>query len=76
MKSKFLSLGTRDLIKGGVLSAIVAVLTAVYEAISANGFDNINWKTVITTAVLTIISYFIKNLSTNSEDKLLTKEPK
>lgn len=59
-RSKLFSLNKRDFLKGLFISIITAVLTVLYSGIQDGEID---WKLTATTAILTAISYIIKNLS-------------
>lgn len=75
MKSGFLSLDTKDFIKGLLLSVFTSVISIVYTSVQSGSlvFDT---KTIATTALTTALGYIMKNLLTNSEDKFLKKEGK
>lgn len=75
MKSRFLSLNTKDFIKGLLLSVFTSVISIVYTSVEAGNltFDK---KAIATTALTTALGYIMKNLLTNSEDKFLTSEGK
>jgi hypothetical protein len=75
MKSGFLSLDTKDFIKGLLLSVFTSVISIVYTSVQSGSlvFDT---KTIATTALTTALGYIMKNLLTNSEDKFLKPEGK
>lgn len=73
MKSTFLSLNTKDFIKGLVLAVLTSVLTIVYTSVQA-GSLTFDLKTISTAALTSGLSYIMKNLLTNSSDQLLKKE--
>jgi len=75
MKSNFLSLNTKDFIKGLLLSVFTSVISIVYTSVQMGNlvFDK---KAIATTALTTALGYIMKNLLTNSEDKFLTSEGK
>lgn len=75
MKSSFLSLNTKDFIKGLLLSVFTSVISIVYTSVQMGNlvFDK---KAIFTTALSTALGYIMKNLLTNSEDKFLTPEGK
>lgn len=75
MKSGFLSLNTKDFIKGLLLSVLTSVITIVYTSVQ-NGNLVFDKKTIMTTALTTALGYIMKNLLTNSKDKFLTPEGK
>lgn len=75
-RSKFLSLNTRDFLKG----LFVAVLTAVFVFLQTVVVDPelMNWKSVMIkcgwTALAAALGYLVKNLFTNSTGEILTSE--
>lgn len=76
-KSKYGKLNWQDFLKGLGLSVSSAILASIQQIVAVDGnFDNVSYKGITTVALITLIAYLGKNLSTNSEDKLLTKEPK
>jgi hypothetical protein len=77
MRSKFLRLNTRDFIKGLIVATICTFVTGTYQLIANGG--TVNWitiKPVVIAALGSAISYFTKNLLTNSKGEFLTFEPK
>jgi branched-subunit amino acid transport protein len=75
MKSTFLNLNLRDLIKGFAVAIVTALLTGIYQVIQSGGV--IDWTTikpVVLAAIGAGLSYIIKNYLTNSKDEILTKE--
>ena len=76
MKSSFLKLNWKDFIKGLILAFITALITGFYELLQegAFAFDWVTLKPVLMVSIAAALSYLIKNLLTNSEDKLLTAE--
>jgi uncharacterized MnhB-related membrane protein len=75
MKSAFLSLNTKDFLKGLVVSVLTSVLTIVYTSLQS-GSLTIEWKAVGTAAITAALAYITKNYLTNSEDQIHKKEPK
>jgi len=75
MKSGFLSLDTKDFIKGLLLSVFTSVISIVYTSVQMGNlvFDK---KAIATTALTTALGYIMKNLLTNSEDKFMKPEGK
>lgn len=75
MKSGFLSLNTKDFIKGLLLSVFTSVISILYTSVEAGNlvFDK---KAILTTALTTALGYIMKNLLTNSEDKFMKSEGK
>ena len=75
MKSNFLSLGWKDILKGLVMAFLSALLTGIYQLFQTS--SALNWitiKPVVFVAIGAMLSYLIKNFFTNSQDQLLTKE--
>lgn len=68
MNSKFFKLSNYDLIKGGIVSVISAVLTILLTQIQ-NGI--IDWKAVYTVALISSISYILKQLGTDEQGNAL-----
>lgn len=76
MKSNFLNLNWKDLVKGFIVAVITAIITAVYEAIQA-GTIQFTWpffEPVLITALGAGLAYLIKNWLTNSNDQFVKKE--
>ncbi len=76
MKSNFLALGIRDVIKSVILFFITTLIAGLYQVIQAGGLTWENVKTALVTAVLATIAYLSKNLLTNNKDEFLTKSRK
>jgi len=77
MKSNFLTLNTRDFIKGLIIVIICSFITGFYQLIANGG--TINWitlKPVVIAAVGAGVSYLTKNLLTNSKGNFMEGEPK
>jgi len=75
MRSKFLTLNVRDFFKGLVVAVITAILTFAYEALQAGTlFEMESIKKVGMVALAALIAYLIKNLLTNSQGEILTKD--
>ena len=75
MRSTFLRLNVRDLLKGLLLAFITAVVTGVYELLQVA--SALNWETLKPTLLVAgaaALSYLIKNLFTNKEGEVLTTE--
>jgi len=74
--SKLWNLNTRDFIKGLLVAIITAVLTFLTEVLQVGGaFDADFFKKLAIAATIGFLSYLIKNLLTNSNDQVITKEP-
>jgi hypothetical protein len=76
MKSKFLTLDSRDFIKGLIVVTICTFITGIYQLIANGG--TINWltiKPVVIAALGSAVSYLTKNLLTNSKGDFMRGEP-
>ena len=74
MNSSLLTLNSKDWIKGLVVAVITAIITVVYNTIQA-GVLVLDWKAISVAGISAALAYITKNLLTNSQDQLLTKEP-
>lgn len=74
MNSSLFSLNSKDWIKGLVVAVLTAVITVVYNTIQV-GELVLDWKAISVAAISAALAYITKNLLTNSNDQLLTKEP-
>lgn len=73
--SSFLSLNAKDLVKGLVVAALVAVLGSVESILSAGELPTADqWASIAKMAGAAVISYLVKNLFTNSQDELFKKD--
>ena len=75
MNSPYLSLNSRDFVKGLIVAIITAVITMLYTSIQAGDFV-LDWKAIGMTALSSGLAYIMKNLLTNSNDQILVKETK
>ena len=75
MNSAFLTLNSKDFLKGLVVAVITAVITIVYTSVQA-GHLNFDWKAIGVTALSSALAYIMKNLFTNNNDQLLKKDTK
>jgi hypothetical protein len=73
---EFLSIGTKDVIKGAIMAAIAVVLTALITSIDAGHFPSSfeDIKPMLVSAVGAFVTYLLKNLFTNSDGKFLKRE--
>ena len=74
MKSNFLNLNFKDILKGLLTAIITAISAYIYEAIQSGNLTAIDWKFVGSTALIAAIGYLTKNLLTNSEGTPLKTE--
>lgn len=75
MKSKFLSLNSRDFINGLIVVMFCTFITGLYQLIANGGI--INWltiKPVVIAAIGSGVAYLTKNLLTNSKGRFMMKE--
>lgn len=74
MNSSLFTLNSKDWIKGLVVAVLTAVITVVYSTIQT-GTLVLDWKAISIAAISAALAYITKNLLTNSNDEILTKEP-
>lgn len=76
MKSKLLTIDTRDLINGLLIAFIAALISGVIEMIgNESAFSWMTFKPVLVAAISAALSYLLKSLATNSRNELFTREP-
>lgn len=73
MFSKFGKLNIEDLAKGIVVAALGAVIPVI-ESVISTGSLSFDWKAMGYTALTAAVAYLTKNLFTNSNGLLFTKE--
>jgi len=73
MQSTFLSLNSKDFLKGLVMAVLTAVISIVYTSVQAGSLE-FDWKTIGLTALSSALAYIMKNLFTNSSGEMLKKE--
>ena len=73
MNSPFLTLNSRDFIRGLFVAVLTAVVTFMYTSIQT-GSLTFDWKAIGMAALSSALAYIMKNLLTNSNDELLKKE--
>jgi len=61
------SINYRDLLRGLLVSAITAGLTALLSALQAGGVEKLDWKTIGVLSLTAGVSYLVKNFFTPSE---------
>ena len=75
MKSKFLTLNTRDIVKALILTFITALLTGIYQLMQVGTL--LTWdalKPIVVSSIATVIGYLLKNVLTNSNDEFMKGE--
>ena len=76
MKSKLFTLDSRDLLNGLLIAFLAALLDGIIKLLEiGSSFDWVSLRPVIITGIVAALSYLLKNLATNSQNQLLTKEP-
>ena len=76
MKSKFLTLDWKDLSRGLLIAFLTAVLTGVINILDAGAiFTWLTIKPVLIAGISAALSYFLKCLATNSQDRMFKREP-
>lgn len=75
MNSAFLTLNSKDFLKGLVIAVLTAVITIIYTSVQAGSLD-FDWKAIGVTALSSALAYIMKNLFTNNSDQLLKKDTK
>jgi uncharacterized membrane protein len=76
MRSNFLSLNSRDFVKGLIVVIICTFVTGFYQLLANGGA--VNWitiKPVVIAAFGAAVSYLTKNLLTNSKGDFMKGEP-
>ncbi|HNW49603.1 MAG TPA: hypothetical protein PKH79_00890 [Prolixibacteraceae bacterium] len=77
MKSNFLKLNVKDIIKALILTFITALLTGIYQLLQTGTL--LTWeslKPVVFSAIAAVLGYLIKNVLTNSNDEFMKSEAK
>jgi len=75
--SNFFSLNLRDFAKGFAVFIITTILSAVGKYVDAGVIPTTatQWKEIGMVALTASVAYILKNLFTNSADKILVPEP-
>ena len=71
--SGLFTLGVKDFIKGLIMAIIGAIAAVVQTSIEAGNL-NFDWKYMGKLALITGLSYLLKNFVTNNKDQILTKD--
>lgn len=65
----------KDLGKGAFLAALTNILLGLYTIVNSGKMPTVDeWKTMGLSTFAILLSYFIKNLSTNNVGELFTKD--
>ncbi len=76
MRSKFFRLNRRDFLHGLLIAVLTALLTGVINILDAGAI--FTWATirpVLIAALSAALSYLLKCLATNSQNRMFTREP-
>ena len=77
MKSKFLTLDWKDLLRGLLIAFLTAALTGVINLLDTGAvFTWITLKPVLIAGISAALSYLLKCLATNSQDQMFKREPR
>jgi len=75
MRSNFLSLNSRDFLKGLIVIVICTFVTGFYQLVANGGVVNwITLKPVVIAVLGAAVSYLTKNLLTNSDGEFMKGE--
>lgn len=75
MKSQFLKLNFKDVVKGSIVVLLTTILSSVITIIQVGSIpSSTDIKGILATACTAGFAYFVKNLFTNSNDEI-AKEP-
>lgn len=74
----FLQLGTKDLIKGLIVTIIATILTGVLTMLNVGEIPLTlsAWKPTLIAGIASGLAYIVKNFLTNDKDQFLLKDGK
>lgn len=76
MKSKFLTIGLKDVTRGILIAFMTAVLTGIIDMLDTGTLFNwLTLKPVLIAGASAALSYLLKCLLSNSRDQMFTREP-
>ncbi len=76
MKSKYLSITIKDVLKGAIVAVLTSIATAVITILQTGEIPGIEQlHTILIAGVGAGVAYLLKNFFTNSNDQILTREP-
>ena len=67
-QSEFLSIGTRDFLRGFVMAVLTPVFVIIQQSLDA-GILTFNWTSIAMAAVAGGVAYLVKNFFTKSDEK-------
>ncbi len=75
-KAPLFSIEIKDVIKGLIMAGITAIVAGLYKFLDAGTLPSTmaEFKPILISGLIAMISYFAKNFLTNSEDKFAKKE--
>ena len=76
MKSKFMTVDRRDILKGILIAFMTSALTGILKIFETGAA--FNWQTlkpVLIAGICAALAYILKSLMSNSRDELFTGEP-
>lgn len=76
MKSRFLTIDYRDILKGIFIAFMTSILTGLVRILEAGAaFDWPTIKPLLIAGACAAISYLLKNYMSNSRGQMFTREP-
>ena len=76
MKSRYLTIDSRDILKGILIAFMTSVLAGILKIFETGAaFDWPTIKPVLIAGACAAISYILKNFMSNSRDQLFKREP-
>lgn len=66
-QSEFLSIGTRDLLRGFVIAVLTPVFVIIQQSLDA-GILTLNWTSIAMAAVAGALAYITKNVFTKPDE--------
>ena len=67
-QSEFLSIGTRDFLRGFVMAVLTPVFVIIQQSLDA-GILTFNWTSIATASVAGALAYITKNVFTKPDEK-------
>lgn len=71
-QSKFLSIGTRDLLRGFVMAVLTPIFVIVQQSLEA-GVLTFNWQSIAMAGVAGALAYITKNVFTKPDENKVTE---
>ena len=67
-QSEFLSIGTRDILRGFVMAVLTPIFVIVQQSLEA-GILTFNWRSIAMTGIAGALAYITKNFFTKPDQK-------